>query len=685
VALVSVLLLTGVNYVFARLLITESVEGQLEGLLAVRSEAIEGGAERTRNDIATIAGAPSVAAALEALSAGYAELGSELTDEQLAELEAAYEAALAPLREVGQDVPDGSLLPSSDSGRSLQYRYLVENPNDFDDRDELVDAGDGSAYSAAHATYHPLLRSLMENAGMSDLMLLDRETGEIVYSVKKRADVGTHVGNGPWADSALGEVVAELSRAAVGDTVLSDSTFYVPARGQAMILMASVIRSGAQVTGAIVTELPVDLLTAVVTSEQDWDALGLGDTGDIYLVGEDGTLRTDPRAWLDDPDAFVEARLERDADDTAADRIRLAGSPALTQRVDNAAVEAALAGDTFVGSVTNFDGERTFAAAGPVRVGNQTWAVVVEQRRSDALAGLRSLLRSTFVVIAILLPITALLGWWMARSMTRPFRTLVDGARRMAHGEPAPELAELGNNELGDVGRQLGLVAARLEEEAEATRAEEEQINDVLGAVVPPRLIERVRQGEQRIDDLVDTATAAAFLVDGVPEATGSDQDVVVEFTEHLNAAARRLQESHGLERVQFSSINALFVAGLGRPDACVDDAARFAVEVVEAVAEVGAEFGQVLTVRAGLAAGDVASGVLGQQQLTFSVWGEPVTTAFTLAALARPGEILVDAAVHDGLASTWETERRDGLPGLDEDVVAWSIPLTRPADRTAR
>lgn len=685
VALVSVLLLAGVNYAFARLLITDSVEGQLDALLQARVETIELGAERIQQDIATLAAAPSVAAALEALSSGYSGLGTELTEDQVAELEAAYDAALEPLRELGEDVPTGSLLPASASGRSLQYRYILQNPDDFDDRDELVDAGDGSTYSTAHATYHPLLRSLIADSGISDLLLVDSETGEVVYSVKKRVDLGTDVFDGPWADSALGEVTEELSRAAVGDTVISDTSLYAPARGRAMILMATVIRSGAEVIGAMVVELPVDVLTDVVTSEQDWDALGLGDTGDIYLVGEDGALRTDPRAWLDDPEGFIAARLERDSDSSDVDRIRLAGSPALIQQVDNAAVEAALAGDTYVGSVRNFQGERTFAAAGPVRVGNQTWVVVVEQRRSDALAGLRTLLRSTLVVMAILLPITALLGWWLARSMTRPFQVLVDGAGRLARGEPAPALDELGNNELGDVGRQLKLVAARLEDEEAATQAEEDQINEVLGAVVPPRLIERVRQGEQRIDDLVDTATAAAFLVDGVPEATGSDQDAIVEITAQLSAAVSRLQEAHAIERVRISSTNGLFVAGLGRADAGVDEAARFAVEVIQTIDRVGAEFGQTLTVRSGLASGDVASGVLGQQQLTFSVWGEPVTRAFTLAALAQPGEVLIDAAVHDELAATWETDRRDRLAGLDDDVAAWAIRLPEPADPIGR
>jgi class 3 adenylate cyclase len=271
------------------------------------------------------------------------------------------------------------------------------------------------------------------------------------------------------------------------------------------------------------------------------------------------------------------------------------------------------------------------------------------------------------------------LGWWLARSLTRPFGDLVDAANRIARGDPAPGVGRLGNNEVGDVGRQLQTVAEMLEAEEAAIVAEEAQINAVLGAVVPPRLVERVRCGEEQISDLIDTATAISFVVDGVPEAVGSNQDTVYEITEQLVDSVEELRERLDVERVRRSTTNALFVAGLGAPDARIEAAAEFAAAVIQLVAETGAEYGQQLTVRAGISAGDVASGVIGQQQLTFSVWGEPVTAAFALASMARPGEILVDGTVQGALAGSHDFDRRDGLAGLDDDVDAWSLRPSPP------
>jgi class 3 adenylate cyclase len=338
-----------------------------------------------------------------------------------------------------------------------------------------------------------------------------------------------------------------------------------------------------------------------------------------------------------------------------------------------------------MGPVVSFDGARTEAASGPIDVGTQNWVVVVEQDRSEANDGLGDLLRSMLVVMAVLVPITAVLAVLLARSLTRPFGTLVAAARHIASGGRSPDVARLGKNELGDVGRQLERVAARLDDEEANIAAEETQITDVLAAVVPPRLIDRVRRGERQIVDLLDAATVMSFLVDGIPEATGSAYDTVSELHDDLVHGIDRLVDEFQIERVRRSPTNALFVAGLGEASPRTVEAARFAISLIQMVTDVGDEYGHPLTIRAGLASGDVASGVIGEQQFSFSVWGEPVSTAFSLASLAQPGEILADARVHAGLndevSGEWEFLRRATLSGLDDDVEAWSI--TRPAPVT--
>ncbi len=688
VALVSVVLLASVDYVFARLLIDDSVASQLAQVRDTRLQAIDIGITRLQSRASTLASNPSVVEALSDFSAEFRQLEEDITPDQVAGLAAIYDAeVLPPFVAAGVDIPATDLVPESIAGRYVQQQYIASNPNPFDERDRLDDAGDGSGYDAAHAQHHPLLRELMDNAGMSDLLLVDADTGDVVYSTKKRIDLGTNGLSGPYASDGLGEVLNELSGVAVGDAAVSDSFFYIPTRGAPVFFLSAAVRSGSDVLGAVVTEVPVEAVTAVMTARQDWELLGLGDTGESYIVGADRTLRSNSRAWLEDPDDYLRRHVDRYGDQAAADLIETVGSPVLLQEVDNEATAAALDGEEFIGNVTDFLGTETLAASAPAEIPGLNWAVVVEQHRAESDSALDALVRALLIVLAVLLPTIALVGVFLARTLTRRADSLLQAAARIADGDLDVEVADLGRNELGDLGRQLEGVVRELEVREKAIVDEEHHINDMLTALLPARLVDRVRQGERAIEDIFDTATVISITLDDIPEGAGVDQVLALDITERLSEASRTLMDRYGVERIQRSSGSQLYVTGLAQDDAQVTQAVGFTFAAMQAVAEIAQEYGQPLTTRAGISAGDVATGVLGSTQLAFGVWGDPPSAAVTLGSLAQPGQVLADRNVVEELGEEWDVGPLEELPGLADDIDAYvihgqvSVELGTPSD----
>ena len=285
---------------------------------------------------------------------------------------------------------------------------------------------------------------------MSDLLLVDFDSGEVIYSTMKRIDLGTNAYTGPYAESGLGRAVEKLTTVAPGNTVLSDTFFYVPTQGVPVFFLAAAVRSGSDLVGALITEVPVSALTDVMTAQEDWQRLGLGVTGESYIVGGDRTLRTDTRAWLKDPADYLDRHLQRYDDPDSTDRIALIGSPVLVQPVDNDAVTESLDGNQFSGTVKNYLGTKTWAAASPAAMEGVNWAVVVEVDESETSdTALNSLLRR-FVPGSrrSFSPSIAIFGVFLARTLTRPAQTLVRSAERIAGGDldhrdrrPRPERA----------------------------------------------------------------------------------------------------------------------------------------------------------------------------------------------------------------------------------------------------
>lgn len=649
--LVSVVLLAAVNFVVVRDLLDRTSRGQLETIRELRSDSVELGFERFLDRVAVLGTDPGLSVALSDLDAGYRTLDDELSAEQTDELIDASADVIQVLDDAGVDSPTpAELLPESDQGRNAQYLYVATNPNPAGERAELLDAGDGSEYSAAHARHHEYLRDLQADLAASDVLLISTQSGEVIYSVEKRIDLGTNSLRGPYADSGLGRVVQRLSRSGVSDAVVVDSAFYLPDLSVPLLHFAAAVRQDTEVVGVIVVELSIDGLTALVTESGQWDLLGLGDTGDAYIVGADGTLRTIPRSWSDDPEAYVERFLKIGGEERTAGLMTFTESPVLLHEIDNEAVSEALVGDEFVGTVPNGLDRRALTASAPLDLPGLSWAIVTEQLTSETRDELERFLWSTLVLLAILLPILAIVGIVLARVFARPVGPLVDAASEIAGGNFDAEVEDLGRNELGDLGRQLNGMAAQLRDHEASIAAEEDRITRMLASVLPPDLVERVRAGERDVTELVDSATVIAVNVGGLPEPSGAEHETLIDLTERLGEVGDAVRIEYGIERIRAASDEQIFVAGRGRTGHEEAASVAFARAMIDQIAEVGTEFGVHLEARAGLAAGFVASGVLGSRQVSYGMWGEAVVRATELADGMSGQGVFVDVTVADAL-----------------------------------
>ena len=649
----------GLNYVAARDLLLRGMEDQLAGVGATRAQTIAAGTQRLVAEISAASSDLAAATALDRLTSAFADLSDEsLGDDQRAALETWYvDRVVTPLNAAGlgpytlQDV-----LPRTDAGRWLQSQYTVRPQGE----PPSIDAGDGSAYSAVNADVTPYFEEFSQSKGGGDVLLIDA-SGTIVYSLDKANDVGTSLVDGPYAGGALARAVTQdLPRTPFGTTVLTD--FAVSATGRAALFAVSAVRNGSQVTGALAVEIPVELLNAVTSADGSWEAIGLGDDGDAYIVASDMRLQSDPRPWAEDPVSYV-AALRADSEDaqTEADATELFGSPVGVQVVDTEAVRAALDGETFVGNTRNYFDESVFAASQSFNASGRQWVVVTEVPRSAALAPLGGYLARILLVLAIALPLVAGLGIWLARVLTRPIRPTLHAAQRIVEGDRHPDLDTARRDEFGDLARRLTAMAESLAEHEAELAAEYERTRQLLLAVLPSDLVDAdghvVGTGES-----AGLATVVAVTI--AAQQAGYDQESVNDDLQVAASLADEVGEQFGLLRVRATADRYLFVSGIQTDHVGADEAVDFAVEFARRLT-LAAEVA--LDVRIGLSTGPVETGVLDSGSLTFGAWGEPVRRALALASLSRIDSVLIDSTTADACsAERWIMEQAHDVLDLD-------------------
>jgi class 3 adenylate cyclase len=666
VALMSVVLMAGLNFVAARELLDDGTRDQLVGVGEARARSIDLGIDRVLGNVAALAADLAIVESLDELDQAFSTLEDlELTAEQDSELDRAYQSLVVdPLNELPleRDVTLDDAVPRTNAARYAQYHYTLVD--ELDGRRDVDDAADGSTYSQTHADWHPFLRNVADIFGFGDLLLTDTE-GNIVYSVEKSIDFATNLLEGPHRDTNLADtVLRRLTRVPVGTAVLADMELYVPGGANPVTFASATIRRDREVLGALAVQISVSGLNAITTAGEQWEQVGLS-TGESYVVGPDRVLVSESRLWIEDPEKYLD---EVDDPELAA-FISALGSPVGLQPVETPAVETGLDGRTFEGVTRNYLGKRTFTYATPITARGVEWVVVADIPLSEARAPLYDYLVEVGLVLLIILPVAALIGLWLAGRLTRPIPPVVSAALAVAEGDRDPDIPDLGRDEFGDLARRLRHMAAELARQEAALEEEYENRRRLLLTVLPPRMVEGDDIPSEEAA-LAQTATVVAVALDHPAGATAPDDTERAELLASALSLAEDLAEDRGLEWVRAAADQYLLLSGVGSSDDAADAGVGFAVGFAAAIDGFAGPEETELDVHIGLSSGPVATGMLESGSLRFAAWGEPVRRALAIAALARADEVLVDettaaSLTEDGwsLAAATDVVDLDGQP----------------------
>ena len=203
-----------------------------------------------------------------------------------------------------------------------------------------------AAYTDLHQALHPMARRFVTSRGYYDFFLLGLD-GSVYYTVEKESDFAGSLTTGSLRDSHLAEVFRRALTLEPGQVAISDLRSYGPSAGAPAMFVALAIRDGDTPLGVIAFQLPTSRIVSIMNY-----TVGMGDTGETYLVGQDHLMRSNSR--------FSET------------------STILRQRVDTATVLRGLAGEIGTGRVADYRDVEVLSAFDSVQIGQTRWAMMAE-------------------------------------------------------------------------------------------------------------------------------------------------------------------------------------------------------------------------------------------------------------------------------------------------------------------
>lgn len=656
VSLVSSFVIGAIGFINGRQSLHDAAVDQLTTIRSMRAAELLEAIEDARDAASLNSRNLSAQTISRELNAAFDELQQrELTPEERETLEAYYTETFVPKLEErsGEDFGETAFIPESNAGQYLQLMYSTRN-KDFDaDFDELLvnnDAGDGTRYAEAAGRYGDYFTRLIEQSGYEDALLLNLD-GDVVFSAYKGVDLGTNLNTGPYKDTAFAETYREtIATNSVNAVGITDFDRWIPSLNIPTMWAISPVGNDSGITGAIAFQISLDAINDVMTGGEKWKEQGLGETGEVYLVGRDDLMRSISRELVEKPEEFAERVIRNGTSPAIAHRAVETGGTVLLQPIDTKAVELAQEGKTGTLEGRDYIGGDSVVAYAPLDIEGLDWVIVARIDSGEAFAPVADFTRTVLLSFLGILIAVSLLSLVLAQVFTRPIHRLVGAVHRVAEGDLDVQVPHTSRDEFGDLGIAFNDMASSLRIKQELIDQQREENEKLLHTLMPESVAERYKRGDETITEAhEDVSVVFAELVgfDDFARSLTPEEEVAA-----LNTLMRAFDEAAdktGVEKVRTLRGGYLASSGLVVPR--VDNVRRsveFARSLVEAVDRFNAQNGSSIAVRAGVDTGTVQSGLVARTSLAYDLWGDAVNLAYRVRSVTGEPGVYVSQTVYD-------------------------------------
>ena len=435
----------------------------------------------------------------------------------------------------------------------LRKRYVDDNPYPVAERYKLEKSAEGAMYDMAHLRLHGWMSDLAQRRGLADVLVVAPD-GTVLYSAAKGDDFAK-----PVADGALRRLVNGIKAGGLaGEAMIADFSPYAIGKAASAFLAAPVALrlpdGGQQILATLVFRIEAGGLDRIMQASD-----GMGETGDTFLVGEDGRLRSTPR---------------------------FSGGQGILVPYDGPVVAAAKADTDQIGvmEATRFGGSSpALVAYRPISHAGLRWLVLAEASVDEILAPVRTMRNQMIGVGTVLLLIVSMAGILLARGIVRPLTAMCAAMQRLAEGDrqmaiPARERSD----EIGQMAKAMQIFKEALIS-ADALHAEQERGRALRDERAQE--LERMTQGfDQRVGGIVRAVTAAAEGLEATARSMSIGADRTLNEATSVTAASDETAFSVGTVASAANQLSAS-ITDIGR---YIDESGRITQAAVGATAEAG-------------------------------------------------------------------------------------------------
>ncbi|WP_072680616.1 methyl-accepting chemotaxis protein [Arcobacter sp. LA11] len=398
------------------------------------------------------------------------------------------------LNSVNYEVPNSkqrrsidSYIPKDTNALIAQYIFITNNKEKLGEKNNMnYNKEYDSTYMRAHKKYHSSFDSFLTSFELYDIFMVDLK-GNLIYTDFKEKDFATNLKIGVYSDTGIAKVYKKALELEYGELAFNDFAPYEPSYNSAASFIATPIFINGIKKGVLIFQMPVDAINNIMSFNGDYEAAGLGQSGECYLVGQDYKMRNNSRFTKDINDPIVQ---------------KLNSTIGVWEIKTDSTKEVMSNKSNKFGNwiIDDYRGVSVLSAYSKIDIYGQTsWAIVAEIDEDEALLSAHKLEKTMIIVaiVCILLSIL-ILRYFINQIIAKPISKFQDGLlhffKFLNREKNTVELLKI------DTKDEFGVMADIINENIVKTQKSLDEDKQVINSTI--KIMSEFEQGDlsQRID-----------------------------------------------------------------------------------------------------------------------------------------------------------------------------------------
>ena len=297
------------------------------------------------------------------------------------------------LNDVNYNVPNSqqrksidNYLPNNDNALVAQYVFITDNSAKLGSKNELTyNPKYKSTYMNTHKRYHESFDKFLNAYGLYDIFMVDLQ-GNIIYTDFKEKDFATNLKDGVYSNTGIARAYKKALNKSEGEVAFDDFKPYEPSYNAAAAFLATPIFIDGDKKGVMIFQMPVDQINKIMQFDGHYKEAGMGESGEVYLVGEDYMMRSN-------------SRFQKDINNKVVKEL---GTTIGVFKVKTDSTKAAFKNKHGSWIISDYRGVKVLSSYSHIDVYGETkWVVIAEIDEEEALEPAHQL-RNTMIISSII-------------------------------------------------------------------------------------------------------------------------------------------------------------------------------------------------------------------------------------------------------------------------------------------